>query len=526
MPAISPYATAQILGRPRANWVPSVVDGDRVQSYFTYEDIYHNVSDAFLAILRVGEDEVGRRYVPSARSIIEATNRYLAKNLTYISSIPPDVTLSDEDVALTMRALQDLLKREEFTPKFLSMKRWMLIKGDALLHISADPSKPEGSRVRITEVSPEFYFPLYDTVDAERVIGAYLTTIVLDDEDEEIAQRIEYRRIINEDMAAEFSAPVGSVFYRVGYFETDGWDDRGPEFTAEDLAPVEAPSWAAPAAGAPDHLAGYALPAQITAIPLYHFRNNRRGASTFGTSELQGIETLLAGVTQTLTDTDLAAALQGIGVYWTDSGRPRDAQGNEEDWVVAPANMIELEKDGKLGRVQGVGRDGIGAMHDHAARLKAEARETTATPDVAVGVVDVQVVASGVALAIQMAPIISKNAEKEEELSNKLDQLLYDLLNGWLPAYEGLNAGGLVVEAVFGDPLPVNREAIVKEVTELVKAKVISAQFGAQIVRDKLGYDIDPAAMAAQVGQEAQALLDADGAQLDAAAAGGGEGIA
>lgn len=528
MPSVSPYATALDLGRPKPNWVPRPEDADRVQSYFTYEDVFHNVKDAFAVVLRdAAGEEAYRRYVPAARTIIEATNRYLCKGMTYVSTVPTDVTLSDEDVAATMQLLTSTFKREEFTAKFLSMKRWMLIKGDSLLHVTADPLKPQGSRLRITELPPEFYFPIHHPIDTERVIGCYITSLVEDDEGEEIAQRIEYRRVLTEEDASTYGVPVGSIWYRVQYFEPDGWDDRAP-LTEEDLAPVDAPAWAAtPEGSAQDPLAGYALPATITAIPVYHFRNNRRGTAPFGTSELQGVETLVAGVHQAITDTDLAVALTGIGVYATDSGKPRDSQGNETEWVIAPASVVELEAGKSFKRVEGVGRDGVEAMHAHSDKLQTEARQATATPDIAVGRVDVSVASSGVALAIEMAPIISKNEEKEEEISSKLDQLLYDLLNGWFPAYEQHNAGGLVVNVVFGDPLPVNREAVVTEVTELVTAKVISAQFAMKVLKDKLGYEIDPQQMLREIAQEAQALLDADGAQLDAAAQGaGGEGDA
>lgn len=527
MPAVSPYATALDLARPKPNWVPRPEDAERVQAYSTYEDVFHNVKDAFLAVLRdASGEEVGRRFIPAARSIIEATNRYLCKNMTYVSTVPTDVTLADDAVAATMALLTNTFKREEFTAKFMSMKRWMLIKGDSLLHISADPLKEQGQRLRITEVPPEFYFPIFHPIDAERVVGCYLTTLVLNDDGDEIAQRIEYRRILSEEDAATYGAPLGSIWYRLSFWESDGWDDRDP-LSEEDLKDVPAPSWAAtPAGAAVDPLAGYALPPMITAIPVYHFRNNRRGTAPYGTSELQGIETLLAGVTQALTDTDLATALQGIGVFWTDSGKPRDDQGNETDWVIAPASMIELEPGKKVGRLEGVSAQGVAAMHSHSDKLQAEARASTATPDIAVGRVDVSVASSGVALAIEMAPIISKNEEKEEEISGKLDQLLYDLLNGWFPAYEQHNAGGLVVTVAFGDPLPVNREAVVKEVVDLVTAKVISIQYGLQMLKDKLGYDIDPAAMLQQIATEGQTLLDVNGAQLDAALAGGDGGVA
>jgi hypothetical protein len=514
---ISPYSTALELKRPRPSWVPGTDDADRVTVYQTYEDIYNNVKDAFKQLLRdaTGE-ELFRRLVPAARSIIEATNRYLAKDPVLVSSVPPTVTLDEEAQAQFMQTLQDLWAREEVTTKFLSMKRWMLIRGDGLLHISADPSKPEGTRISITELPPDQYFPIRHNIDPTRVIGVYLVTIVLgDDGEEQIAQRVEYRRILTAEDAATYATPIGGVFYRVGYFDPKGWDDRAPEFSEDDLERVDAPAWARPAEGAADYLTGYALPSSITAIPLYHYRNNRTGNEPFGRSELQGIETLLAGITQTVTDEELAVSLQGIGVYKTTSGRPKDDQGRSTEWVVAPAVVVELDPETDFDRVEGI--TDLKPMLQHTDQLSGMARETTATPDVAVGRVDVQVAESGVALAISMAPIIAKNEEKEEELLGKTNQLLYDLINGWLPAYEGMTATGLIVQMAFGNPLPVNEDATITNVSTLVEKKVIPVKFALKLLKEKLGWDIDPEALAADLAAEQAAALDAAGARLNAA---------
>lgn len=529
MPAASPYETALRLNHPAPTYVPGDDDKARVTAYQTYEDIYWNVDTAFSVLLRDpdGED-ISRRYVPAARTIIEGTNRYLAKGMEWVGSVPADVTLGPEDVKATMEMLQALFKREEVTSKIMDLKRWMLIRGDGILHVTADPSKPEGTRLRIQELSPEHYFPIMDRSDTTRRVGVYIVQVVLNDDEEEIVQRIEYRRILTQEDSGTYGTPVGGIFYKVGYYALEGWDDRFP-FTDEDLEEADAPSWAAAPEGATvDPLAGYPLPPAITSIPVYHFRN--RATGEFGVSELQGIETLLAGITQVVTDQDIAVALQGIGVYWTDSGRPRDDQGNEVDWVISPASMLEISAGSRVGRVDGA--NDIESMLKHSEQLGVHARESSGTPDVAVGRVDVKVAESGIALAIQFAPVIAKNEETEEGMANKLDQMVYDLLNMWLVAYEGWSANGLVVTVHFGDPLPVNREAIVKEVTELVTAKVISLRFAAQVVRDKLGYDIDPVEMAAEVATEGAAALDAAAARMgtelgtpDPNAAPGGEAV-
>lgn len=512
MPAASPYATALALNHPAPTYVPNEDDNDRVRSYQTYEDIYWNVDTAFEAILRDADgEEISRRYVPGARTLIEGTNRYCCKNLAWVGTVPADVTLGEEDQKATMDMLQGLFKREALGSKFMSMKRWLLIRGDALLHVSADPLKPEGTRLRITELSPESYFPIMDRVDTERVVGCYIVTVIKDDEDEEIVQRIEYRRMLTPDDVAKYGAPLGTIYYRLSFYTLEGWDDRYPR-TEEDLEEAEAPSAVSGSEAGTLAMTGGPLPAQITSLPVYHFRNRAMGGKVFGISELQGVETLLGGQTQVVTDQDIAVALQGIGVFWTDSGRPQDSQGNEVDWVISPATMLELTSGSKVGRVDGA-RD-INSMLAHTEAMGQHAREASGTPDVAVGRVDVKVAESGIALAIQFAPVVAKGEELEEECANKLDQMVFDLLNGWLPAYEGWSPNGMVVTVVFGDPLPVNRAAIVTEVAELVKNKVISRRMGAQIIKDKLGYDIDPVAMVGEVNAEDSAVLDAAAARM------------
>lgn len=514
MAPVSPYSTALELSRPQPSYVVNEADKQRVTAYWTYWDVYRNVPDAFDQVLRDAEgNEISRRLIPSARTIIEATNRYLAKDPT-ITPLPivtnPDGTTVDADeatVAQVMKLWKDFAAREEFWTKFMSLKRWGLIRGDAILHLMADDTKPEGTRLSVEELDPSTYFPIPDLVRPGRLNGVYIVTIVDDDEGEPIAQRQEYRRNDN-----------GTIHTQLTFWEEDGWDDRFP-LTEEDLKPVDPPSRFSGSA----LVTGFDLPSVIDSFPVYHFRNNRAGAEPFGVSELQGIETLLAGIIQTASDEDETMALTGIGVYVTSSGRPKREDGTDDEWVIAPASIIELEShDDKFDRVKGV--DSVQPMLDHAGYLENQAYKTTGTPDVAVGKVDVQVAQSGIALAIQMAPILSKNEEKELELKTVGEQFLYDWLNKWAVQYEGLNPAGVSLSITFGDPLPVDRKAVLDEIVAMVTAKLISIAFAQQLLRERLGYDI-PADMLAQIAAEQQQLLDAVGSRLDSEAGGDAGGV-
>lgn len=503
MATVSPYMTALKLGRPKPNHVVDEFDKDRVTAYWTYQDIYRNVEEVWTLVLRDFEgNEISRRDIPSARTIIEATNRYLAKGVTITPlplSVAPDgseIQPDTEGIAAVMRLWNSFAKREEFFTKFNSLKRWMLIRGDAIFHLMGDDSKLEGSRLRLLEEDPATYFPKEDPTDATRITGVYLVNIVPDDSGEPIAQRQEYVK-----------TETGAIWTQLRFFESDKWDDRFP-LTEEDLSPVAPPTRFADAA----LITGFELPAPIDTIPVYHYRNNRDGNEPFGISELQGIETLLAGIIQTATDEDVTVALTGIGVYATDAGKPTDEDGNEVEWVIAPASVIEMTTGGKFERVQGV--DTVQPFLDHINMLKSAAQEVSGTPDIAVGRVDVQVAESGIALAIQMAPTLSKNVEKEQELKGKSEQMLYDFINKWLPAYEKTKPANVEFQMTFDDPLPENREVTLNEIVSMVTAKLIPVTYAQQLVRERLGYDIPEDALQ-QIVTEQQQMLDATGVRLE-----------
>jgi hypothetical protein len=510
MAGVSPYTTALKLGRPKPDYVLNEQDANRVTAYWTYWDIFRNVEDAFLTVLRNDDgDELSRRCIPAARTIIEATNRYLAKDPTITPNpivINPDGTELQADIATLaqiMKLWSDLASREEFWTKFMSMKRWMLIRGDAILHLTADDTKPEGTRLSINEVDPSGYFTIPDAIDPTRVNGVYLVSIVDDDEGEPVAQRQRYIRLDN-----------GAIWTQLEFFAIDKWDDRAP-FTEVDLEVTDVPERFADS----PLITGFQLDPRITQIPVYHYRNNREGGMPFGISELQGIETLLAGITQTATDEDQTVVLTGVGIYVTTSGKPRDSDGNEQDWVIAPASVMELEStEDRFDRVPGV--TSVQPLLDHMGMLEGQAQKTTGTPDIAVGRVEVTVAESGVALAIEMAPILAKNAEKEQEIKSKTEQMLFDLVNMWLVVYEGLDPKGVTLRLTFGDPLPPDRKAILAEITEMISNKLISTAFAQTLLRERLGYDIPKDDQAAMLEEQTQ-ILDATGARLDEAAAGG-----
>lgn len=517
---VSPYATAVALNRPVPKYVSAKQEEDqqRVQAYWTYDDIVNNVAEAFANLLRSDTDIKGRRYVPYGRAILEGTNRYLGRDLTVSYELPldsPADPVAQSDLANWVKALFD---REQFVVKFAEAKREMLRRGDSFLQLSADTSKPEGSRIRITRLDGSQYFPIFMGTDKERIAGIYIITLLTSpDQQTIVAQREWYQRILTpEDVAAVPGSVLGGIYYKIDFFEHDKWDDRFP-LAKNDLTPAQPPAWIpwgpyyTGGQGQPGAFAGFALPTSITAIPVYHFRNTNSGP--FGFSLLQGLETVLAGITQGITDEDMAIALAGIGVYWTDSGTPRDANGKEVDWILAPGSVLEVDDGKKFGRVEGV--SSVTPIQDHVELLKDSALEASGTPDVAVGKVDVQVAESGVALAIKMAPVITANKEREDGMAAVLTQFLFDLLNGWAPGYEGRQPidGVFTVNVTFGDPMPVDRAAVIAEIVALITAKIIDVQFAQQYLADKLGFNF-PTDLLDRMASADAAVLDAQAARL------------
>jgi len=318
--------------------------------------------------------------------------------------------------------------------------------------------------------------------------------------------------VLNEEQSAEFNgAPVGTIFYRLGFFEADGWDDR----KGEEVAEVDAPSWAKPAPEAElSPLEGYSLDATITTLPVFHIRNRRRGgkAGRFGTSDIQGLETVLAGIVQNVSDEDLTVAMDGLGVYWTNSGKSRDKDGKEVPWIIGPASVAELEPDGAMGRIQGVGS--VQPYQDHIDYLMGTARGANGAPAVASGQVPSDVALSGVALRIHFMPTLAANAEREAEMASKWTHALYDLLNMWFPVYEGWQPLPLQPSVVFGDPLPPDRNAIIEEVMALLSpVQLVSREWAADYLAEKLGYDF-PKDMLTKAAAEQQQMLDAEAQQI------------
>lgn len=481
---LTPYSSVKPLMGPLDQWL-TAEDAERLQAYAVYEGIYRNLPQVFKLVQR--GDEQNPIYLPSAKTIIEAKNRYLAKGWNY--AIVPGLG-SDQDRAALGFALETLFKREIVRTKFKTQKRWGLVRGDSVWHIVADEDKPEGSRISVYEVDPASYFPIYDPWNPDKILGVHLVDPVVNSGGKTVIKRQTYRK-----------TDSGRISYELSWWEAGAWDDRDPDIKLKKVVSKEIPE------GDDNEPDAYELPDRITAIPVYHVKNNRVTGQPYGTSDLQGFETLINGINQTISDEDLTLAMQGLGLYWTNSGPPVDENDEETNWKFGPGWVLEIDQDATFGRVQGVNT--VEPMLGHVNKLEKSMREASGVPDIAIGSVDTQVAESGIALAFHMAPILAANEEKEEEILGVTDHMLFDITTMWLPEYEGLDTPARAITKV-DDPLPVNRKAVIEEVTALLSSDppLISAEYARVILAEKLGYDF-PDEMANAIVTEAQAIAEA-----------------
>lgn len=434
---------------------PDPMDSTRIKSYSLYDDFFHNRPETFKVTLRGDSDT--EIYLPSSRKMIEATARFLAVEF--------DFNLSGGNNSAVKTLLDNIFKREEVQKKFIRAKKSGLTRGDAIWHITADPAKPLGERITLNTIPPWSYFPIEDA-DTQKIIGVHLVDLVHDPRDKEndrskkVVRRLTYRK------------RAGVITSAAKLFEKACWDDRW--LKPDQLKPVSV-LWNESA-----------LPPEITALPLYHITNNEPDGSTWGMSQVSGVEYIINALNQSITYEDLTLILQGLGVYVTTAAPPNDAQGKPTTYKLRPGNVVEIAQGDTFERVTGI--SSVAPYQEHLNFLDRYMGEGLGIPDMATGNIDVAVAQSGIALALKMGPIIAENQDKQLAIAGKWDQLGYDLIHGWFPAFEQLESSETTFETVFGDPMPINREATVNEVVQLTTANLITTD-EARKKLEKLGYE-------------------------------------
>jgi hypothetical protein len=474
-PEYTPYSTLAGLLPAAPTWPPTTVDQQRVLSYEVYEKIYWTAPAVFKLSMRGTEDKP--IYVPSGRTIVETTHRYLCPDFS-VNVIDRLGSETTESVAAAQIVLDEFFRREQFLSKFNGAKRFGLIQGDWVWHVTADPSKQLGSRLSIHALDPSMYFPVTAEDDLSKIIAVHLVEPV-GKEGQSRIHRQTYSKVPQPDGTNKISVSEG-------IFETDKWYQL-------DSVPLELLR--------DEEL----LPDPITTIPVYHIRNFDEPGNPFGSSEMRGIERLMVALNQTLSDEELTLALDGIGMYATDAPQPVNAQtGQPEPWKLGPGRVVHHPTDTTWNRVTGV--SSMSPYGEHYDRVWEALKQAANTPDIAIGMVDVSSAESGVALILKLSPMLAKVKEKAQIILDVHTNLFFDLLNMWYPAYEDTTFDNVTVQCVSGSALPINREERFRELNDMLEGGVIDTQYYREEVT-KLGY-VFPDDMQTRVDAERERTQD------------------
>lgn len=486
------YSTAEPLFRGVPAWVNDPLEQKRIAAYGLYESIYWNYPDSFKLLQRGSDSDP--IYIPTGKQVVETINRYTAPGL---SIVPDPLFGSPKEQELALQIWTDFAARERFYSKFGSNKRYGIMRGDWLWHIYADPNRPEGSRLSVFPLDPASYFPIYNPENVDEIIGCHIVEQVLSEDGKRTyIRRLTYRKTTGVGGPSPISVSDMT-------FETDEWG--GPSM--EEGTPVEVIR------------AEETLPNPIDQLPVYLIQNFLEPGSLYGSSEMRGLERLFAAVNQGITDEELSLVLDGLGVYTTNAGVPIDEDtGEEKPWNLGPGGVVELPTgpDVKFNRVSGT--TDVEPFQDHLKFLLEQIDQSSGTPAVAKGRVDVQAAESGIALMLELAPILTRGEEKELTITDVHKNMLFDLRR-WFIAYEGGALGGLENirwMPVYGPKVPANPEKELDGALKLHTSKVVSARW----VRRKLtaiGF-VFPSddELEAEILAEQQVTADVTGARADA----------
>ena len=466
-------------------WVPPD-DMFRIQSYQFYEELYWNLGDS-LEIQRADES-VQPIFVPVPMQIVEAVHRYLANNPLVI----PDVNFGSDQQREEMRLWWiSFARRERFFSKYQANKRYGIIRGDWLWHLYADPERPPGSRVSIMPLDPAGYFPITNRANPDEVVGAFVVEVFHDDDqDEDFIRRIKYEKDGGTGGPARIL--VSDEIFEIADWGHPDMDGDGSVVRLE---------WHEPYTQRP-------LPEEIQHLPVYHIPHFVTPNTPFGSSELRGMERLMRSVNQTITDEELAIALEGLGLYVTDADRPRTPDGDEGNWDLGPGRVVELEEGQTFRRVQGV--TSVAPFQTHAKYLQEMMDEAKGLNETVKGSVDVSVAESGVALRMRLEPFLDRIRELNTSPIDVHTNMLYDLRDWWR-AYEGVDQDLSFLEETalvptFEDPAPNNPHQEFRDIIEMFKAGIIDGETAREKLSE-IGYTF-PGDVDARLTREEQRRAD------------------
>lgn len=464
----TPYASAiPFIATELPGWVDEY-NAQRLASYDLYDDLYANVPDTNIALLR-GSDEKPI-FIPTGKRLINTLARYVGKGWGYV--VDPALGSAAEQEALKV-ALSALWRRERILSQFSSGKREWLRRGDWVWYISANELKPEGRRITIRTIDPRTYFPISDDEDLDHLLGAEIIEEIMLGEVAAVKVQTwlkpqsEDSLSFQEDGVYAGDEPITYFSYA---YELENWDNPEKRKVLQTYSE-------------PMLLEG------ITTLPLYHIKNQPTSGDPYGTSEFQGLESIIAGINQAISDEDLSLAIAGLGQFVTDSGSPVDPETKApSNWQLGPASVTEIATGRKFERLAGI--TSIAPVQEHVAYLEDHVYGSSGVNDIALGKGSVQL--SGIAMAIKMQPLFDAADDRDLQINDVWTQIVYDLITQWFPAFESLSFGEAMAysDTDTGDRLPFDREARWKELTEGYTAGIFSLAFVHNQLVEHFGMDL------------------------------------
>lgn len=488
------FSTAKPLLSGYPAWINDEFEQKRIAAYQLYEQIYWNVPESFKLVQR--GDETSPIYIPNGKIIVETMNRFVAPDMKIIA----DPAFGDTNAqALATQVMIDLARRERLYSRFRTNKRYGIMRGDWAFHLYADPNKPAGSRVSVFGIDPGGLFKIWNPDNLDEVIGWHIVDQFIGDGNDGTEKGKAYIRRLTYRKESGQGGPSPITVEDV-IFEADEWG--GPGMSEDDtkvvrvIKPLQT------------------LPAPIDDLPVYHIPNFDEPGAVWGSSEMRGLERIMAAVDQGISDEELILAMEGLGTYATDAGAPVDEETGEDlPWNLGPGRVVEVPAGNKFERVSGV--NSLEPMQAHLRYLHERMDEAAATPPVAKGKVTSLDAESGISLALQHGPILAASGEKEGIVTDVFTNLLFNLPK-WLVAYEGSIMSSLMTDTrwipVYGPKIPQNVQKSFDNIMTMIKDKTIPNEVGWDMLR-KLGYELpDNATLSTQLGaqQASEAAVQAD----------------
>lgn len=457
------YSSAKPLLAGYPAWIADEQEQKRIAAYQLYEQIYWTVPETFKLLQRGQETQP--IYIPSGKTIVETLHRYMANQMRIIVDPERGEQAQQE---LATQVMTDLVRRERLYSRFSANKRYGIMRGDWAWQILANPLAEVGARISILPIDPASIFPVYKEGEPDTIIGWHVVDQFLDNDGKYRIRRLTYRK------TTEMGGP-SPITVEEAVFETDAWG--GPNMKEEKLVRVLQPP--------------FTLPSPIDHLPIYNIPNFDEPGALWGSSEMRGLESIMAAVNQSISDEELTLAMDGLGVYATNAGAPLDeTTGEDAPWDIGPAKVVEVPAESFFNRITGV--TSVMPYQEHLKYLHEQLGLGSGTPAIAQGLVDVTVAESGVALTIQMGPMLFKAGEKELNVTDVTTNLLFDL-SKWYIAYEGTAFNSLLEATrwvpVYGDKLPVNKQQEFDNIMAMVGAKTIPLTVAWDMLR-KLGIEL------------------------------------